>query len=91
MHAARWAPIRAERDIILEALAELPDPGGGARAVARAGGLRRSALADTANLTALSTEHKVANGPRTKQLSTSRHLLTILSPCHPTHPPTLIF
>ena len=62
-----------------------------------------SALTDTANRAALrsetggvtaavvSTEHKVASVPRNKQLSTSHHFLTIISPCHPAHPTTLIF
>ena len=76
-----------------------------ARAVARGFGLRGSALTDTANRSALksktggatdtatvvSTEHKVARGPGNKHFSTSHHLSTIFSPCHPTHPTTLIF
>ena len=52
---------------------------GGASAVAGGGGLRVLALADSANRTALRTEHKVATGPRNKQLSTSHHLPTIIS------------
>ena len=39
-----------------------------------------------------SGEHRaVASGPKNKHFSTSHHLLTIISPCHPTHPTTLIF
>ena len=88
---------------ILEAIAELPDPGEAVRTLAGAGGLRGSALADTANRAALRSrtggatataavgEHRaVASGRRNKHFSTSHHLLTIISPCHPTHSTTLI-
>ena len=57
---------------------------GGARAVALAGRLRGSALADSANGT-VSTEHKVATGPRNKQLSTPHHLLSPRLPTQPTN------
>ena len=73
--------------------------------MAGGGSLRGSALTDTANRASLrsktggatataavvSTWHKVERSPRNKHFSTSHHLPTIISPCHSTHPSTLIF
>ena len=95
VQAALSAPTMAERGTILEDLAELPDPGEAVPARWPEQGASRdqrsAAKQDGATAAMVSTEHKVANGWRNKQLFPSHHFLTIISPCHPTHPTTLIF
>ena len=93
--AALWAPSTAERDIILDPLAELLDPD--ETAPARLGWQRPQtpAFADAASSAALrngtdgataavvSTKHKVASAPRHKQTPTSHYSTVTTLHCWP--------
>ena len=86
VQAAVSEPTMAEREIILEAIAELPEEAVPARwHTAKRSALRSETGCATATVAVVITAHKVASGPRNKHCPTSHHLLTIISPPNHTH------
>ena len=99
IQATLWAPSMAERDIILEVLAEFPDPSETAPArwpgqaapanTAGSAALRNGTAAATAAV--VSIKHSAASVSRNSRLSTSHHFHATTSLLHITTLTILLF